>query len=317
MPARMLRLLSLLQSRREWSGAELSERLGVTDRTVRRDVDRLRELGYPVSGTTGTAGGYRLTSGRDLPPLVLDDDEAVAVAIGLRTAADGAGADVGEAAVRALAKLGQVLPARLRHRVAGVGDVTVATPRAEGAAVDPTVLAVLAGACRDHELVAFGYRRRDGVASSRRVEAYRLVTSHGFWYLVAFDVQRGDWRTFRVDRVDDPVPTRHRFPPRELPDADVAEFVRRAIMAAPARYRVVATVAAPADVVLAGVPRLLRTRVTAIDAGSCTVALASDSLDALVGDLAAVGAPFLLDAPADVRSHLRERGRQLIAAADQ
>lgn len=308
MPARMLRLLSLLQSRREWSGAELAERLGVTDRTVRRDVDRLRELGYPVSGTTGTAGGYRLMSGRDLPPLVLDDDEAVAVAVALRTAADSAGPDVGEAAVRALAKLGQVLPSRLRHRIGAVGDVTISTARREGAAVDPAVLTVLAGACRDHELLTFEHR-----GAARRVEGYRLVTSHGFWYLVAFDTDRGDWRTFRADRVTDPRPTRHRFAPRELPDPDVVAYVRRSILAAPTRYRALATVEAPADVVLARSPSLLRDRVTPVDAGSCRVDLAADALDTIAGHVAAFAAPFTLEAPAEVRDHLHALGRRLLA----
>lgn len=309
MPARMLRLLSLLQSRREWSGGELAERLGVTDRTVRRDVDRLRELGYPVAGTTGTAGGYRLMSGRDLPPLVLDDDEAVAVAVALRTAADSAGHDVGESAVRALAKLGQVLPARLQHRISAVGAVTVATARSEGAPVDPAVLTVLAGACRDNELMTFDFR-----GAPRRVEGYRLVTSHGFWYLVAFDTDRGDWRIFRADRIADPRPTRHRFAPRALPDPDIAEYVRRSILAAPTRYRAVATVAASADAVLARLPGLLRGRVVPVDAGSCTVDLAADSLDTIAGHVAAFGAPFTVDAAADVRDHLHELGRRLLAS---
>jgi predicted DNA-binding transcriptional regulator YafY len=194
MPERMLRLLSLLQSRREWSGADLARRLEVTDRTVRRDIERLRGLGYPVDASTGVAGGYRLVSGADLPPLLLEDDEAVAIAVGLRTASAG----LEDAAVRALAKLEQILPKRLRGKVNAVGDATSALP--QRGAVDISVLGVVAAACRDHELLRFDYSGRDGRPGARRVEPRNLVAWYGRWYLIAFDTDRADWRTFRLDR---------------------------------------------------------------------------------------------------------------------
>jgi len=307
MPGRMLRMLSLLQGRREWSGAELAERLGVTDRTVRRDADRLRELGYPVEGTTGTAGGYRLASGRDLPPLLLDDEEAVAVVVGLRTATGVAGID--ESALRALAKLEQVLPARLRHRLAAVDAATVTGRPRRGKSVDTAVLTVLATACRDHEIVSFTHRGTPG----RRVEPHRLVTSHDLWYLVAYDTARADWRTFRVDRIADPVPLRLRFTPRE-PPADAATVVRRAITDAPYRFAAVATVAAPAGVVEARMPGLVPGRITPVDDGTCTVRLGADDPARLLADLVALDADYALDAAPDVHQRLRTAARRLLAA---
>jgi len=309
MPGRMLQLLALLQARREWSGAELAERLGVTDRTVRRDVDRLRELGYPVDGTTGTAGGYRLASGHDLPPLLLDDEEAVAVAVGLTTTA-GTITGIEETAVRALAKLQQVLPARLRARVAAVSAATTAVGHVSPTAADPGVLGVLATACRDHELVAFDDSRREGSAGRRRVEPYRLVSGYGLWYLVAFDPERADWRTFRVDRVTDPAPTHARFTPREQP-TDAAAQVRRAIVDATYRHRTQVTVAAPAQVVLARLPPLLPARVQPVDDHSCVVTLGADAPAAIVLNLVALGAPFTLDADDELREQVREVGRRL------
>jgi predicted DNA-binding transcriptional regulator YafY len=314
MPARMLRLLSLLQGRREWSGAELADRLGVTGRTVRRDVDRLRELGYPVDATPGTAGGYRLASGRNLPPLLLDDDEAVAVAIGLRTAG-GAVAGIEETSMRALAKLQQVLPARLRDRVATVGDATVPVSSGGGSRVDAATLAVLATACRDHELVSFDHRRRDGTASVRRVEPYRMVTGYGYWYLLAFDPDRDDWRTFRVDRITRPMPTRVRFPPRPLP-ADAATVVRRAITDAPYRYTGTATVRASAETVTARLQDPVPGKVAPVDATTCTVQLRADTLEPLVRDVAAFGADCTLDGPPELLDHLRLLARRLLDAAD-
>jgi predicted DNA-binding transcriptional regulator YafY len=309
MPGRMLQLLGLLQGRREWSGAELAERLGVTDRTVRRDVDRLRELGYPVDGTTGTAGGYRLASGRNLPPLLLDDDEAVAVAVGLLTAAGVTGIE--DTAVQALAKLQQVLPAHLRARVAAVGDATALIERDGTPGADATVLATIATACRDHELVTFGYRRRDGTSARRRVEPYRLVTAYGHrWYLLAFDPERAGWRTFRVDRITEVAPTRARFPPREMP-ADAADYVTRAITEAPYRYRAIATVQAPAEAVTARLTVPLPGRVRALDDATCTVSMGADSLDLLIKDLVALGAEFTLDGPAELLAEVRAVGRRL------
>ncbi|MBO0689239.1 MAG: YafY family transcriptional regulator [Candidatus Dormibacteraeota bacterium] len=315
-PARLLRLLSLLQSRREWSGAELAGRLDVTGRTVRRDVDRLRALGYPVEGTTGTAGGYRLASGRDLPPLLLDDSEAVAIAVGLRTAAGGSVAGAGEASVRALAKLEQILPGRLRQRIATLADATVSVTRPAGAAADPDTLGIVAAACRDHEVLAFQYRRRDGSSLRRRVEPFSLVTVTGLWYLVGFDVDRGDWRTFRLDRVEGPVPTRRRFQPRPLPAEDAAGYLRQALQSATYRHMVTAVVRAPADHVRARLPWALPGRVTPVDERACRVRLGSDSLDRLTQDLVAIGAHLTVeDASSEVLEHLSLVGERLARAA--
>jgi predicted DNA-binding transcriptional regulator YafY len=306
-PARLLRLLSLLQGRREWAGVELAERLGVTDRTVRRDVGRLRELGYPVEGTTGTAGGYRLTSGEDLPPLLLDDDEAVAIATSLlSTLGDG------ETAGRALAKLTQVMPGRLRHRVAAVGASVVSVPDHRAAWIDPGVLAVLAGAVRDREIVRFAYRRRDGTTTDRRVEPHHVVTTYGLWYLIAFDTRAADWRTFRVDRIDGPESMRLRFTPRELPAGDPVEQVRQAITSTPYSYTVRATVPAPADAVRARLPMSILARVQPIDETSCVVVLGADSLDHVARDVVTLGPGTTLEASPEVLAHLRAVGRWLV-----
>ncbi|MFI2415586.1 helix-turn-helix transcriptional regulator [Streptomyces sp. NPDC018947] len=228
--ARLLRLLSLLQAHREWSGADLAERLGVSPRTVRRDVDRLRELGYPVNASPGTGGGYRLGAGARLPPLLLDDDEAVAVAVGLRTAAGQGVEGIGESSVRALAKLEQVLPDRLRRRVGALNAFTVPMLRAPGSSsVDPAVLTELAHLCRDGETLRFAYRGHDGAETRRVVEPYRLVCSERRWYLVAFDLDRADWRTFRADRVTPQPPHGPRFAPREPPAEDLAAYVSEGV----------------------------------------------------------------------------------------
>jgi len=310
-PARLLRLLSLLQGRREWAGTELAERLGVTDRTVRRDVGRLRELGYPVEGTTGTAGGYRLTSGEDLPPLLLDDEEAVAIATSLLgTLGDG------ETAGRALAKLTQVMPARLRRRVGAVAESVVSVPDHRGARIDPGVLAVLAAAVRDREIVRFGYRRRDGTTGERRVEPHHVVATHGLWYLVAFDAGAGDWRTFRVDRIDRPESVRLRFARRELPAGDPAEHVRQTIASTPYRYSVRATVPLPADAVRTRLPMSITARIQPLDATSCSVLLGGDSLEHLVRDVVTLGPGTRLEGSPEVLAKLRDVGRWLSEVAD-
>jgi predicted DNA-binding transcriptional regulator YafY len=217
-----------LQARADWSSRELADRLGVTTRTVRNDVQRLRSLGYPVHASPGVGGGYRLGAGAALPPLLLDDEEAVAVAIGLRTAAAGSVTGIQETSVRALAKLEQVLPSRLRHRVNALQAATVEIA-ASGPTVDPEVLTAIAGACRDHQRLRFDYRDHDGSATIRTVEPHRLVHDRGRWYLVAWDVDRADWRTFRADRIQPRVPTGTRFAPRELPGGDVATYLLRGV----------------------------------------------------------------------------------------
>ncbi|MDQ0682842.1 putative DNA-binding transcriptional regulator YafY [Streptomyces achromogenes] len=228
--ARLLRLLSLLQAHREWSGTQLADRLGVTARTVRRDVERLRELGYPVNATPGTGGGYQLGAGAELPPLLLDDDEAVAVAVGLRTAAGQGIEGIGETSVRALAKLEQVLPHRLRRRVGALNAFTVPMLRGpQSSAVDPALLTELAHLCRDAERLRFDYRGHDGGETRRTVEPHRLVCTERRWYLVAWDLDRADWRTFRVDRLIPRPPHGPRFDPREPPAEDLAGYVSEGV----------------------------------------------------------------------------------------
>jgi predicted DNA-binding transcriptional regulator YafY len=226
--SRLLDLLSLLQARRDWAGAELAERLEVSGRTIRRDVGRLRALGYPVESLTGPAGGYRLRAGTAMPPLLLDEEEAIAIAVGLRTAARASVTGIEEASVRALVKLEQVLPKHLRRRVAALGSATIAAPVA-GPTVDPQHLTTIATACRDSECLRFDYRSRDGTATRREVEPLSLVNFGRRWYLVGWDRARAGWRTFRVDRLSRPAATGMRFTARGLPAKDAADYVEQSI----------------------------------------------------------------------------------------
>ena len=239
---RALALLSLLQTHRFWRSAELGERLEVTERTVRRDVDRLRALGYPVAATSGRYGGYRLESGAHMPPLVVDDEEAVALAVGLRYAAIAAIDGMEETSLRALTKVESLLPHRLRRRVAALNSSVTSVPSPFAPdLVDPELLSVLAAACRDHELARFDYRAGEGSDTRRLVEPHQLVTAGRRWYLVGWDRDRNDWRTFRLDRFARPWAIAGRFTPREIPGGDAAAYVARAIGSTP-RERV-ATVA--------------------------------------------------------------------------
>src|SRR4051812_4389528 len=233
--SRLLTLLSLLQARRDWAGAELAERLQVSGRTIRRDVERLRALGYPVQALTGPAGGYRLRAGTAMPPLLLDEEEAVAIAVGLGTAARASVTGIEETSIRALLKLEQVLPAHLRRRVAALAVATVA-PAAVGPTVDPQQLTTIAAACRDAERLRFEYSSRAGTRTRRDVEPHALVNRGRRWYLVAWDRGRGEWRTFRVDRLERPAPAGVRFAPRTLPAADPAAFVEASIAGAFTRF---------------------------------------------------------------------------------
>ncbi|MFG6191698.1 helix-turn-helix transcriptional regulator [Nonomuraea sp. JJY05] len=310
--ARLLRLLSLLQTPKDWSGTELAERLGVTSRTIRRDVDRLRELGYVVHATAGTPG-YRLGAGAGLPPLLLEDDEAVAVAIGLGTAAVSGVAGIQETSVRALAKLEQVLPPRLRHRVGDLRSVTV--PLAGPAtAVDPAVLTGIAAAVRHRESLRFDYRSHDGTEDRRTAEPYRLVNSGRRWYLVAWDTGRDDWRTFRVDRLRLHTPNGPRFTPREPPSADLVRYVSERISVDPYRYRGRFTVHAPADVVAARMPPTMAV-VEPADDGTCILSAGSHSLDELAMWTAQLGVPFEVHEPPELIQHIRALGTRLVDAA--
>ncbi|HWE08264.1 MAG TPA: YafY family protein [Solirubrobacteraceae bacterium] len=231
--ARLLALLSLLQLRREWTGPELADRLEVGARTIRRDIDKLRSLGYPIEAAPGVAGGYRLGAGGELPPLLLDDAEAVAVAVGLRTAASGSISGIEETSVRALAKLEQVLPNRLRRRVSALGDATSAFG-VDGPRIDPDTLATLAGACRDGTRLRFTYVAKNDQISQRHAEPSAVVHSGYRWYLVAFDLGRDDWRTFRLDRIRGRVRLAERGRRRTVPGGDAATFVKQQLRSAAA-----------------------------------------------------------------------------------
>jgi predicted DNA-binding transcriptional regulator YafY len=310
--ARMLRLLSLLQTHRYWPGGELAGRLEVSERTLRRDVDRLRELGYPVHASRGVAGGYQLQAGAALPPLLLDDEEAVAIAVGLRTAAAGAVDGIEETSVRALSKVIQVMPPRLRRRVNALREYTVPAVMRGGPSVDAEALTVLAQACRDEERLRFTYTGRVGEPAARLVEPHRLVSLGRRWYLVAWDVERHDWRTFRVDRLADAAPTGARFRPRELPAEDAAAFVRQGLAALSIRYRVVVDVAAPAADVRAVVDRWGTVEETGD--GACRLTMGVDSLDWPALVLGAVGADFTVVEPAQLGDYLRRTGELFLRA---
>ncbi|GGS66518.1 helix-turn-helix transcriptional regulator [Nonomuraea spiralis] len=309
--ARLLRLLSLLQTPKDWSGAELAERLGVSGRTVRRDVDRLRELGYVVHAVAGTPG-YRLGAGAGLPPLLLDDEEAVAVAIGLGTAAVSGVTGIQETSVRALAKLEQVLPSRLRNRVGDLRTVTVPLT-GPAAAVDPAVLTAIAAAVHHRESLRFDYRSHDGTADRRAAEPYRLVNSGRRWYLVAWDTGREDWRTFRVDRLRLHTPNGPRFTPREPPGDDLVRYVSERISVDPYRYRGRFTVHAPADVVAARMPPTMAV-VEPADDGACVLSAGSNSLDELAMWVAQLGVPFEVHDPPELVRHVRELADRLLGS---
>ncbi|EST21964.1 helix-turn-helix transcriptional regulator [Streptomyces roseochromogenus] len=313
--ARLLRLLSLLQAHREWSGPELAARLGVTPRTVRRDVDRLRELGYPVNASPGTGGGYQLGAGAELPPLLLDDDEAVAVAVGLRTAAGQGIEGIGETSVRALTKLEQVLPNRLRRRVSALNAFTV--PMLRGGppadAVDPALLTELAHLCRDAERLRFAYRRHDGADSRRTVEPHRLVCTERRWYLVAWDVDRADWRTFRVDRITLKPPHGPRFTPREAPAEDLAAYVSKGVsMRAYATHSVVRLLA-PLHEAAARISPSAGT-LEADGADACILRSGAANLEVMVVHLMMLGFPFEVIEPAELTEAIRAIRDRLDAA---
>ncbi|MEU1076568.1 MULTISPECIES: WYL domain-containing protein [unclassified Streptomyces] len=317
-PARLLQLLSLLQTPREWPGGELAERLGVSRRTVRRDVDRLRELGYPVQATLGADGGYRLVAGKAMPPLVLDDEEAVAIAVGLRAGAGHAVDGVEEASVRALAKLEQVLPSRLRHRVATLQAATMPLTgpwRGDGASVDPHTLTVMASAVTGTERLRFDYRKGDGSESRRVVEPYRLVSTGRRWYLVAYDIEREDWRTFRVDRVASPFATGSRFAPRELPAQDAAEFVSRSLSRMQPELDLDVTFEAPADFVTARLTASMGAPVPLGPARCRLRARVTESLEWVAIRLALVDCEFAVESPGALTDYLADLGARLTRAA--
>lgn len=308
--SRLLELLALLQGRRDWTGRELADRLDVTPRTIRRDIERLRALGYPVESITGPAGGYRLRAGTAMPPLLLDDDEAIAIAVGLRTAARASVTGIEETSVRALVKLEQVLPAHLRRRVSALGSAMIA-PSASGPTVDPQLLTVIAAACRDSEGIRFGYRRRDGTESRREAEPYSLVNLGRRWYLMAWDTGRADWRTFRIDRIARPAPTGVRFEPRRLPAKDAATYVRRSIASAPHRFEASVTLLVSADRIADRLPPWWGGELEPIDDGRCRYRTGDDDLGWLATRITGLGVDFVVDEPPELVEHVRKLARRL------
>ncbi len=314
---RLLRLLTLLGTKPSWTGPELADRLGVGTRTVRADVGRLRELGYPVESTPGVAGGYRLgPGGTSLPPLLLDDDEAVAVAVGLRTAAGGSVTGIEEASLRALSKLYQVLPARLRRQVSTVQSFTVAVP-GDGPTVDPEVLATVAAACRDQVRLRVDYRNHAGATTRREIEPHRLVHTGQRWYVVAWDVEQSGWRTFRLDRLVPRIPPGRRFDTRELPHGgDIPAYIAESLGQATWRTRARVTVHAGREQVARRMPPGVH--VEEVDGGTTVVDVGSDDPTMLAAYLGMLGADFEVDGPPELVDELRVLAdRYLAAVADR
>jgi predicted DNA-binding transcriptional regulator YafY len=312
--ARMLRLLSLLQTHRYWPGTELSGRLEVSPRTLRRDIDRLRELGYVVDAVRGVAGGYQLRAGGSLPPLLLEDEEAVAIAVGLRTAASGAVAGMEETAIQALTKVIGLMPPRLRRRMDALRSQTDGVPWGGGPTVDAGVLTTLAQACRDDEPVTFGYTARDAEPTHRRVEPHRLVSLGQRWYLVAYDRDRQDWRSFRVDRIAEPVASGQRFRPRELPAADAPTFVRAGIRAMAQRYDLRVRFEADAESVTSYVGRWAT--VEPDGPAACVMTMPTDTLDWPMMVLAHLDVDFTVEGPPELVELLASTAARFARAAD-
>ncbi|MBF6059164.1 YafY family transcriptional regulator [Nocardia terpenica] len=309
--ARLLRLLSLLQTPRDWPGTELADRLGVSTRTVRRDIDRLRELGYPVHATQGTAG-YRLGAGSAVPPLLLDDEEALAVAVGLRTVAGGTIAGIEEASLRSLAKLEQVLPSRLRHRLTALQRALV---RVAGQAprVDPDTLIALSDACHRHERIRFDYTDHGGRQSIRDTEPHAVVNFSRHWYLVAWDVTRNDWRSFRIDRLHPRTPTGPRFTPRDLPGGDVVTHLSQRLSTEAWSWRATVTLHRPAhdltDRIWPGMGIL-----EPVDDTSCLLHLGADSPWSLTWMISSLDTDFTVTGPPELIEAVRTLGRRCTAA---
>lgn len=310
---RLLHLLSLLQARPHWSGPELADELGITTRTVRRDVERLRDLGYPVDASLGAQGGYRLAPTGAMPPLALDDDEAIAVAVALRTTAATDVARLDDAALRAMAKLEQVLPPRLRPRVSALTSMTVALRGAAGpASIDPDLLVTLTQACRASQRLRFDYLDSRGRPSERTVEPLRLVHAGRRWYLAAFDVRRAAWRTFRVDRISAVENTGHRFVHRDPPDA--AALVAEAISTAPYRHTARVVVHAPLAAVASVVPATTAT-LHEVDRSTTRLVTGSDHLEAIAMHLAGLPFDFTVEEPDELRALLLATAERLTRAA--
>jgi predicted DNA-binding transcriptional regulator YafY len=310
---RVLRLLGLLQRRASWTAAELAAELGVTDRSVRRDVERLRALGYPVRAAPGVGGGYQLGAGTRLPPLLLDDEEAIATAVSLRLASGGTVAGAGEAALRALAKLDQVMPPRLRAEVRAVRGATE-TLVGPGIEIDAELLVTLARACRDAVRVRFTYAGHGGTDRERTVEPVRMVATSRRWYLMAWDVDRADWRTFRLDRMREAAATTWRFRPREHPDP--VDYVQRSVTEAPYRHRARVRLRARAEEVRALVPpQVGRVEEDERDEGWCVLVVGAQDLDWIAVRVAGLGFEAVVLEPPELREAIALLARRLAAMA--
>jgi predicted DNA-binding transcriptional regulator YafY len=306
---RVLTLLGLLQQRRVWTGPELADRLKVTPRTVRRDVGRLRTLGYPVHASQGVGGGYQLGQGQDLPPLLLDDEEAIATAVSLLAGAGGGVATAAGAALRALTKLDRVLPTRLRHEVRALAG-SVESFGGGRTPVDPEVLMTLARSCRDEVEAGFGYPSGNEVRP-RRVEPYRLVASDRRWYLLAYDLDRDDWRSFRVDRMTDVSARTWRFRPREVPDA--ATYVQEGVASRVYPHQARFLVHASADTVRAQMPASAAV-VRGRGSGRCEVLSGAGSLDFVLMHVLLLGHDFEVLDPPELAMRCRVLAERLLSA---
>lgn len=314
--ARLLRLLALLQSRKDWPGAELAERLQVSTRTIRNDIDRLRQLGYPVEAVRGVAGGYRLGIGANVPPLLLDDEEAVAVVVGLTTASSRGIGGIEEASLRAIAKIRQVLPHRLQRRSDALHSFATQVPTYSAIPeVSPQTLALLASACRDQEKMRLTYRSHAGETTRRIVEPHRLANWGQRWYLVAWDDERRDWRTFRLDRIDSLTHTGLRFGGRALPESDLSAYIARTVSRAGWTYQARFRVAAPAEVVRELINPAVGT-VEPIDDDTSRFEAGADSLEMIAVYIGLLGIDFTVESPPELIAYLdeiSERYRRAIA----
>lgn len=314
--ARLLRVLSLFQTQRSWAGAELAARLEVTTRTLRRDVEKLRDLGYPIHSSTGVEGGYQMGAGAHLPPLLFDDDEAVAVALALGFAARQGVSGMEDASLRALVKMDQLMPPRLSRRAAALRAtvVTVTSAAAQATRVSSQTLSAFANACRDHLVTRFRYRDAGGAVSDRTTEPHRLVHFGRWWYLVAWDRSRGDWRTFRLDRVDGRPRTADTFAGREPPAADIGEYVSRGAAHA-GRFRARIVVDLPAAELARTVPPAAGL-IEPIDESRCWFDTGASNWETLAMYLAMLGADFRVPAEhAELRAAVAALGARFRRAA--
>lgn len=310
--ARVLALLSLLQSRTSWAGHELAARLEVSPRTLRRDITALQELGYPIVTTRGTGGGYRLETGAALPPLVVTEEEAAAIVLGLREIAAGAGPLEAQSAITALTKTVEVLPGRVRRRIESLRHVTQVPLSVPTSRIDVSVLTTLAIAVRDRQTVAIGYADRQGAATTRELQPHELLSFEHRIYLVAYDLLRSDWRLFRVDRVNAAKPTGRAFARRPLPYDDSTAYLTAQLSRARSEYDLRATVHAPEGEVSAALQGYAT--VTPLSDSSCEVRMAVDRLEWAAFALGSLHASFELHGPAEASRYLREWGERFLGA---